>query len=75
VDGRELDEKDLWGPFLTSGAYAMRSKFHTTHKATPGQLVFGRDMVLHITFMADWGKLNDNAQKRLVIIEKKMPPE
>jgi hypothetical protein len=35
VDGRELDEKDPWGPFLSSDAYAIRSKFHTTLKATP----------------------------------------
>jgi hypothetical protein len=42
VDGREMDEKYPWGPFLASAA------FHTTLKATPGQLVFGRDMVLPI---------------------------
>jgi hypothetical protein len=41
IDGREMDKKDPWGPFLSSAAYAMRSTFHTTLKATP--------------FMADWG--------------------
>jgi hypothetical protein len=41
--------------FLSSAAYAIRSTFHTTLKATPGQLVFGRDMVLPINFIADWG--------------------
>jgi hypothetical protein len=35
IDGREMDEKDLWGPFLSSAAYAIRSTFHTTLKATP----------------------------------------
>jgi hypothetical protein len=55
VDGRELDERDPWGPFLSSAAYAIRSTFHTTLKATPGQLVFGRDMVMPINFVADWG--------------------
>jgi transposase InsO family protein len=57
IDGREMDEKDPWGPFLASAAYAIRSTFHTTLKATPGKLVFGRDMVLPIKFMADWGKI------------------
>jgi hypothetical protein len=38
VDGRELDEKDLWGPFLSSVAYAMLSTFHTILKATPVSL-------------------------------------
>jgi hypothetical protein len=36
VDGREMDEKDPWGPFLSSVAYATCSTFHTTLKATPG---------------------------------------
>jgi hypothetical protein len=55
VDGREMDEKYPRGPFLSSAAYAIRSTFHTTLKATPGQLVFRRDMVLRIIFLADWG--------------------
>jgi hypothetical protein len=50
-----LDEKDPWGPFLSSDAYAIRSTFHTTLIATPGQLVFGIDTALPITFMVDWG--------------------
>ena len=45
IDGMEMDEKDPWGPFFASAAYAICSTFHTTLKATPGQLVFGRDMV------------------------------
>jgi hypothetical protein len=55
IDGREMDEKDPWGPFSSSAAYAISSTFHTTLKATPGHLVFGRDMVLPIKCMADWG--------------------
>jgi hypothetical protein len=52
-----MDEKDPWGPFLSSAAYAIRSTFHTTLKATPGKIVFGRDMVLPIKFIADWGAI------------------
>jgi hypothetical protein len=44
-------------------------------KSTPGQLVFGRDMVLPITFMADWGELNNSTKRKgAVTIEEKMPP-
>jgi hypothetical protein len=57
VDDSELDDKYPWGPFLSSAAYALHITFHTTLKATPGQLVFGRDMVLSIHFMADWGAI------------------
>jgi hypothetical protein len=53
------------GSFLASAAYAIRSTFHTTLKATPGQLVFRRDMVLPIKFMADWGSIEQQRQKEM----------
>jgi hypothetical protein len=65
IDGRELDDKDLWGPFLSSAAYEIRSSFHTTLKATPGKLVCGRDMVLPITFIADWQAIEQQCQKEM----------
>jgi hypothetical protein len=65
IDGREMDDKDPWGPCLSSSAYAIRSTFNTTLKATPGQLVFGRDMVLPIKFMADWGSIEQQRQKEM----------
>jgi hypothetical protein len=65
IDCREMDEKDSWGPFLASAGYAIRSTFHTTLKSTPGQLVFGRDMVLPIKFMADWGGIEQQRQKEM----------
>jgi hypothetical protein len=45
--------------------YAVRSTFHNTLKATPGQLVFGRDMVLSKTFMAYWGTIEQQRQKEM----------
>jgi hypothetical protein len=60
-----MDEKDPWGPFLAPAAYAIHSTFNTTLKATPGQLVFGRDMVLPIKFMAEWGAIEKQRQKEM----------
>jgi hypothetical protein len=65
VDGRELDERDPWGPFLSSAAYAIHSTFYTTLKATPVKLVFGRDMVLPTNFGADWGGIEQQHQKEM----------
>jgi hypothetical protein len=65
IDGREMDEKDPWGQFLSSAAYAIRRTFHTTLKATLGQLVLGRDMVLPIKFMAGWGAIEQQRQKEM----------
>jgi hypothetical protein len=53
------------GAILASATYAIRSTFHTTLKATPGKLVFGRDMVLPIQFMADWGAIEQQRQKEM----------
>jgi hypothetical protein len=50
---------------LASVAYPIRSIFHTTLKATPGQLVFGRDMVLPIKFMADWWAIEQQRQNEM----------
>jgi hypothetical protein len=39
--------------------------FYTKLKGTPGQLVFGIDMVLPINFMADWGEIEQQRQKEM----------
>ena len=64
----ELEERDLnkqektFEPFITACAYAIRCTYHTTLKATPGQLVFGRDMILPIKFEADWALIQKQKQ-------------
>jgi hypothetical protein len=54
-----------WVPFLSSDVYAIHSTFHTTLKATPGKLVFGREMVLPMKFMADLGAIEQQRQKEM----------
>ena len=49
-----VDEDDPWTGILAATAFALRSTYHTTLQATPGQLVFGRDMILNLQFKADW---------------------
>ena len=51
---REFDVVDPWGEILASIAYAIRCSYHRTLQATPGQLVFGRDMLLDISFSPDY---------------------
>ena len=62
LENRELDENDPWRPFLSAVAWAIRSTYHTTLEATPGQLVFGRDMLLPLSFKADWARLHQRKQ-------------
>jgi hypothetical protein len=35
-------------------AFAVQSTFHTPLQNTPGQLVFGRDMILNVKHEANW---------------------
>ena len=44
--------------------WAIRSTHHTTNKASPGQLVFGRDMLFNIPYVPNWE--NIRAQKQLL---------
>jgi len=58
-----LDIDDPWAGILMAAAYALRSTFHTTLRATPGQLVFGRDMVLPIQHEVDWTAIKTRKQE------------
>ena len=49
----------------------MRSLVHTTLRATPTQLVFGRDAFLNVSFEADWQYIKERKQNRIVQNNKK----
>jgi hypothetical protein len=49
-----LDEEDPWKGILSATAFAVRSTYHMTLQKTPGQLVFGRDMIFNINHTANW---------------------
>ena len=55
--------KDVWGPYLAAAAYDIRATCHTTLEHSPGELVFGRDMILPIKVRADWSAINAKRQQ------------
>ena len=65
LESANLTENDPWTPYLASVAWAVRSTYHTILNATPGQLVFGRDMVLPIQFQADWARIKLRKQETI----------
>jgi transposase InsO family protein len=67
LENNYLDETDPWKAILSATAFAVRSTFHTTLRNTPGQLVFGRDMILNTKHVANWEFIRERKQK---IIEK-----
>ena len=62
-----LDESNPWKGILSATAFAIRSTYHTTLKKSPGQLVFGRDMIFNIEHIANWEYIRASKQK---IIQK-----
>lgn len=45
---------DPFAGVISAIGYAIRSSWHATNRATPGQLVFGRDMAINVRHVADW---------------------
>ena len=45
-DNPYLESDDPWLGILAAASFAMHSMYHTTLRAMPGQLIFGRHMIL-----------------------------
>ncbi len=65
LENHYLDEDDPWKGLLTAAAFAIRATMHTTLQKTPGQLVFGRDMILNVQHQADWELIKRRKQDRI----------
>ena len=57
-----IGDDEPWDNILSSVAWAIRSTYHKTLEAMPGQLVFGRDMLLPIAFQANWAHIQNKKQ-------------
>ena len=62
-----LDEDDPWSGILEAAAFVVQSMYHSVLRATPGQLVFGYDMVLNNPLIYDWEDISQGKKK---LIEK-----
>ena len=60
-----FDYYDPWGQILASVAWAVRSSYHSIKEATPAQLVFNRDMILNMAYMANWKSVADKRQHQI----------
>ena len=58
----DLDDDFGWTGILSAVRRAVNSLVHTTTRATPTQLVFGRDALLNISFVADWQYIKERKQ-------------
>ena len=65
LEKRELDQNRPFDEFLSATAYALRSTYHTTLGASPGQTVFGQDMILPIKFKTNWALIEQRKQSAI----------
>ena len=63
LENNYLDEEDPWKGILSATAFAVRATFHTTLQQTPGQVVFGRDVIFNIQHTANWEYIKQRKQK------------
>ena len=59
LEDTHMDKNDPWGGILAATAFAARLTCHTALQATPGQLLFGGDMMFDIEHMANWQAIKE----------------
>jgi hypothetical protein len=57
-----LDEDDPGQGILAATAFAIHATYHTTLQKSPGQLVFGRDMIFNVQHTAKWEYIRTRKQ-------------
>lgn len=65
INNSETLDDHMIDQFITDAAWAIRSTYHTVLKATPGEAIFGRDMLFDIPFVADWSEIGRRRQQRV----------
>ena len=60
-----VDDADPWMGILSAAAFVVISMYHTTKGKSPGQIVFGQDMILPINHVADWRYIRQSKQAQI----------
>ena len=59
---QQFDPIEPWEGYLSAIAFSIRSTYHTTLKATPAELVYGRDMIFHRSQVPNWDLIRRQKQ-------------
>jgi hypothetical protein len=62
IENQSINKTDPWSGILSALAWAVCSTYHTTLQSTPGQLVFGWDMIWDIAHVPDWQYIKQHEQ-------------
>ena len=67
LDNKVFDCIDPWGETLESIAWLIRACYHQNIQTTPGQDVFGIDMILNLMSVLNWRFITSGKQQQLDI--------
>ena len=62
LPSRPYDNKTTRG-VLQAVAWSLRSTRHTAVQASPGQVTFGRDMVVNATYLENWRMIKERKRQ------------
>lgn len=65
LDKRTVTLDDING-ILQATAFGLRATYHTALRATPGQVTFGRDMIINSRYLADWKYIADQRKRAIL---------
>ena len=60
-----VEENDLWTGILAATEFAILSKIIRQKVYSPGQLIFGRDMILPIKHRVDWELIRQRKKTKI----------
>ena len=60
-----IDDYEPWMVILNAAEFAVQDKCHRTKQKSPGQLLFGRDMILPINHIANWRLIPQHKQAQI----------
>ena len=58
-------DSEPWMEILLAAAFAVRATYNRTKQKIPGQLVFGREMILPINHLANWRSICQRKQAQM----------
>ena len=65
LQGNYLDKDDPWMVIISVTVFTIRSTVHTLKGYTPGQLIFGQDMVLPTKHISNWKLIPQRKQAQI----------
>ena len=69
---KNINKDEPWEGILAATMFSIRATFYTTMKASPMQLVFGRDAILNIKHVTKWENIMQQKQKLINANNKKV---